>query len=400
MARSRSSGTKRRRQPAKRQPRQWLPALWIAGAALIVVAALWWLGRSDIRPRSTVAGGVEAELEALAGRHGCIGDRLEIDRTIRKIDGVFVRSWRLVFPGTAAREEFIAEAVILGDRADLEVSSVVNRGGTDLALRVDHGIESFDLELVLDRPPRRLVRPTAAATPTEVPPTPTPRPAPPPGARGRLAILLDDAGQNRDLLAAVIGLPDEIGVAVLPFLPYSTETAVALGQAGHEIWLHLPMEAVGSEDPGPGALTVAMSGDELRDAVHLAINNVPNLVGVNNHMGSRATADLRMMTRVMQELAAMDLAFLDSRTTVNTVAEEAARAQGVATGRRHVFLDNERSAVTVRRQLDEAVYRALMDGEIVAIGHLNQVTVGVLNDEIPRLSERGITLVRPSELMD
>jgi polysaccharide deacetylase 2 family uncharacterized protein YibQ len=134
--------------------------------------------------------------------------------------------------------------------------------------------------------------------------------------------------------------------------------------------------------------------------VHLAINNIPNLVGVNNHMGSRATADLRMMTWVMQELSAMDLAFLDSRTTVDTVAEEAARALGVPTGRRHVFLDNRRSPAAIRAQLDEAVYRARMEGKIIAIGHLNEVTVGVLADEAPKLSSRGVTLVRPTELLD
>ena len=96
----------------------------------------------------------------------------------------------------------------------------------------------------------------------------------------------------------------------------------------------------------------------------------------------------------------MGLAFLDSRTTVDTVAEDAARAQGVKTGRRHVFLDNERTESAIRAQLEEAVYRAKMEGEIIAIGHLTEVTVGVLADELPKLRKRGVTLVRPTDLLD
>jgi polysaccharide deacetylase 2 family uncharacterized protein YibQ len=116
-------------------------------------------------------------------------------------------------------------------------------------------------------------------------------------------------------------------------------------------------------------------------------------------MGSKATADLKTMTWVMQELKARDMAFIDSRTTIHTVAEEAARAQGVPTNRRHVFLDNERSAAAIRTQLDEAVYRSRLEGEIIAIGHIDKVTINVLSRELPDLGERGADLVKPSDLV-
>ena len=228
-----------------------------------------------------------------------------------------------------------------------------------------------------------------------------PKPQPRPDARGKLAILLDDGGQKLDLVPAAAELPAEIGFAILPFLPRSSETAVALHKAGHEIWLHLPMEPENypANDPGPGAILMSMTPDELRTTLHSAINNIPHAIGVNNHMGSRATADLKTMTWIMQDLKSRGMAFIDSRTTVRTVAEEAARAQGVPTGRRHVFLDNERSAPAIRAQLDEAVYRCRMEGEIIAIGHLDPVTVEVLSQELPGLSARGADLAKPSDLV-
>jgi polysaccharide deacetylase 2 family uncharacterized protein YibQ len=192
-----------------------------------------------------------------------------------------------------------------------------------------------------------------------------------------------------------------VAVSILPFLPESSSSAAVLKRGGHEVWLHLPMEPTDrASNPGPGAVLVTMDEAEIRRTVRSAINSVPHIVGVNNHMGSRATADLRTMTWVMQEISARDLGFLDSRTTVDTVAEEAARAQGVPTGRRHVFLDNSRSRQAIQSQLAEAVYRARMEGEAIAIGHLVEATVAVLEQELPQLAPRGADLVPPSELLN
>ncbi len=378
----------------------WPPsAIGIAAAAVALILILWWVLRPGQPSLSTQGQGLEHELQSIAVDHGVTPDGLEIDTEIRKIDGTFVRTWKLRFPNPASREEFIAEASILADEDGVSVSDPVTNVGRMIGLRIDHGVEAFDLELEVQRQAQSYTSPETITVPTEPAPTATPRPAPPAGARGRLAILLDDAGQRMDLVPAAIRLPKEIGIAVLPFLPNSTGTAVDMHDAGHEVWLHLPMEAVGDSNPGPGALMVGMSDQELRDAVFMAINNVPHVVGVNNHMGSKATANLRMMSWVMQELASMDLAFLDSRTTVDTVAEEAARAQGVKTGRRHVFLDNERTPEAIRVQLDEAVYRSRMEGEIIAIGHLNEVTLAVLVEELPGLTKRGVVLARPTALL-
>ena len=389
----RGSGSKKRRRSLS------TPLWWIAAAAVGLAAVLWLVLRGLPGPSGPEIGALDDTLRSLAAKHGATGEDLRVDTGIRKVDEVFVRSWELRFPDRAALEEFIAEVTILGDREDVEVNAPAVGVGGLVTLQVEHGVEAFELELGARRDRRTAERGRTVAQPVLPAPSPTRRPTPEPGARGRLAILLDDAGQRMDLVPRAARLPEEVAIAVLPFLPFSAETALAMHEAGHEVWLHLPMEAEGGADPGPGALMVAMTDDELRDTMFMAVNNVPHVVGVNNHMGSRATANLKMMTWVMQELAAMGLGFIDSRTTVDTVAEEAARAQGVKAARRHVFLDNERDPAAIRRQLDEAVERARLEGEIVAIGHLNEVTVGVLSNELPRLAARGADLVAPSALL-
>ena len=383
----------KKRRSRKAKLSQWQVTALIVVAALILSAAIWMLVRGEVG----VTEPFDARLLELAAERGVVGDAISADDPIRKVGDVFVRTWFLDFPNRPARDGFLGDLQIEGAARGARVAYPEELGAETVRLRVAFDVEAFDLHLSVTEP-----RPVAArpAEPTPVP-SPTPKPQPAPNARGRLAILLDDGGQKLDLVSTAAALPTEIGFAILPFLPKSAETAVALHQAGHEIWLHLPMEPENypANDPGPGAVLMAMNSDDLRTTIHSAINNIPHAVGVNNHMGSKATADLKTMTWIMQELKTRGMAFIDSRTTVHTVAEEAARAQGVPTNRRHVFLDNERSAAAIRVQLDEAVYRSRMEGEIIAIGHLDKVTIEVLEQELPGLSGRGADLVNPSDLV-
>ena len=368
---------------------------WVIIAVVALAASAWFYFGPN---RGGTDSPIEDRLMALATQRGAEPDAIVVDDPISKVDGVFVRTWRFSFPTQAAREGFLGDLQIEGSARMAQLVVPEDLGAKEVGLRMDFGFEAFDLRLRVAEP--KVVAAAVTPLPTAVP-TATPRPQPAANARGRLAILLDDAGQNDDLVAMASALPAQVGIAVLPFLPKSSETATSMYAAGHEVWLHLPMEPENypKSDPGPGAILVSMTTGELRTTVHTALNNIPNAVGVNNHMGSKATADLKTMTWIMQELSVRNMAFIDSRTTTHTVAEEAARAQGVPTNRRHVFLDNDRNEKAIRRQLAEAVYRCRMEGEIIAIGHLDPVTVRVLTEDAPGLASRGADLVNPSDLV-
>ena len=368
---------------------------WIVIALAALVVALLFFFRPGPKGKDSP---IEARLLELAAERGVARSSVAVDDPIVKKGDAFVRTWRFEFGDRAARDGFVGDIEIEAAARHAKVVPPPDLGAEQIALLMDFGPEAFDLQLGIAEPKVAAVQPTPVPTRK---PTATPRPQPAPGARGKLAILLDDAGQTDDLVPNAVALPVQVGVAVLPFLPRSAETANALNAAGHEVWLHLPMEPQNypANNPGPGAVLVGMTTNELRTTVHSAINNVPHVVGVNNHMGSKATADLKTMTWIMQELSVRGMAFIDSRTTTRTVAEQAARAQGVPTNRRNVFLDNERKPEAIRRQLDEAVYRCRMDGEAIAIGHLDPVTVEVLAAELPGIAAKGADLVKPSDLV-
>jgi len=389
---------KRRKKKSAKSAWDWYLRVLIVLAAAVLLAFVWFLlqQRSAARTAHLDFG---ARLAELAAARGADGANVRADDPITKVDGVFVRTWRISTPNPTALNALLEDIVAEAERWDARIAGPPSITDASASLRLEMKDEAFQIVLTVgDR--RRAASVPATAAPR--PPTPTTRPQPPAHATGKLAILLDDAGQSSELLIAAAALPPAVGVAVLPFLPESQNVADEMYRAGHEVWLHLPMEPEGypgGSDPGPGAVLVSMSEAQIRSAVHKAVNNVPHAVGVNNHMGSRATADLRTMTWVMQELKGRGLAFIDSRTTRDTVAEAAARAQGVHVGRRNVFLDNERTRSAIRKQLDEAVLRARTDGEAIAIGHLAKTTIEVLAREIPGLRKRGAILVPPSKLV-
>jgi polysaccharide deacetylase 2 family uncharacterized protein YibQ len=231
------------------------------------------------------------------------------------------------------------------------------------------------------------------------------KPGRPPTARSldsspRLAILVDDLGNDEAAVQRIAGWRFPVSGAVLPALPGSASAARELEQSGKEVLLHLPMEPRGypTVRPGPGVVLTSQSDDEISRVLESDLATVPGAVGVNNHMGSLATADLRVMRSVAGVLSRRGLFFLDSRTTDATVAREAAEAAGVRTASRRVFLDDSPREEAVERQLAEAVSRARSEGSAIAIGHPHASTLAVLEREMPKLGTE-LRLVRISELV-
>ncbi len=211
--------------------------------------------------------------------------------------------------------------------------------------------------------------------------------------------MLDDAGASLDVVREVEDLPAAIAVAVLPNAARSAEVARGLGAQRRELLLHMPMEPIGNQGPGPGegAVEVGLPAAEVRARVERALAVVAGARGVNNHMGSRATADPEAMRAVMDVLHARGLFFLDSRTTPDSVAEQVARQDGIPAIRRDVFLDVVSEPAAIRRALEQAVARARAQGSAVAIGHVHPLTIEVLASELPKVAGE-VRLVRPSQI--
>lgn len=211
--------------------------------------------------------------------------------------------------------------------------------------------------------------------------------------RGYVAIVIDDMGLDRPRAMRAIGLPAPLTLSFLPYGRDAPALAVLARQRGHEILLHMPMQPMGGDSPGPHALTVDLAAVEIRGRVGAALDRFGDAVGLNNHMGSRFTVDRRLMGPLMEELRARGLVFVDSRTAAESRGSEAAGHAGVPLAMRDVFLDNEATVEAVNRQLREVERIARRRGHAVAIGHPHDATFAALAAWLPGLQEKGLQAV-------
>ncbi len=216
-----------------------------------------------------------------------------------------------------------------------------------------------------------------------------------------VALVIDDFGYSAGELAkGFLELPWAVTVSVIPGLPFSGVIAEQAAAAGKEVMVHMPMEPLHEpvEDRG-FTLLVTLSEKEIRERVARALACVPGAVGMNNHQGSRATADVQVMTVLMQELKSRGLYFVDSRTNSQSIALEVAERMQVPCVANATFLDVEPDTAKVHRQLSLLAQVAKRKGKAVGIGHMRRTTYELVRREVPRLQEQGLRFVPVSQLL-
>ena len=220
------------------------------------------------------------------------------------------------------------------------------------------------------------------------------------GRAPRIAIVIDDLGRSlRDLdTLADLGVP--LTYSVLPFETRTQEVVAELTRRQSEILCHLPMEAKGGNNPGPGALLLSMNHDELIAATRDALSAVPGAVGVNNHMGSGLLSRREAITAVLSVVGEHKLYFLDSRTSADTLGYSLARHLGLRAAERQVFLDTHRDRSFIESQFAALQTVAQRRGAAIAIAHPYNETLEVLAKVVPAARAAGFEFVTASTLVD
>lgn len=219
------------------------------------------------------------------------------------------------------------------------------------------------------------------------------------GINAKLAIVIDDAGDDLDLIAPLLTFPGQLTIAVLPHLAASSTVAARVVEAGKEVILHCPMEALSGVDPGPGTIGTSFLRERILTILERNFESIPYATGMSNHMGSKATADYAVMDAVLYYLKERGFYFLDSKTSSASVADVVADKYGVSYYSRDVFIDNVREQASIEAWISKGIEIALDRGYAILIGHINsRPTILALNAVYPQLKERGIELVGISDL--
>jgi len=216
----------------------------------------------------------------------------------------------------------------------------------------------------------------------------------------RITIIIDDLGDNFNVGKTAVDLPGNVTYAILPHTPSGVKLAEHAHKNGKQVILHVPMESHDSNlKLGNGALLASMKHKRYQQILTNALDSIPHVSGLNNHMGSLLTERSEPMTWLMLELKKRDLFFIDSRTSSNSVARKTALRLEVPSLTRDVFLDNDQSIEAI-----DAAFKKLLDvvkrkGYAIAIGHPYPTTLKYLKDAIPKLEKQGISLINASTMI-
>lgn len=359
-------------------------------SALVVLSATWiWFHvRTPQRPFSDAA--VESVLMSAE-----IDPKTDVVRRTTEHGA----HWKIKVPDPEKKATVIKA---LEKMADAFGGSLIDRqkkmvSGKELHLvtvKVDEA-PNLSLLFVVDTQGKANKRPSAMAKKRQ-------EPRDPDAARPKIAIILDDVGRHpTEFLSPLLDLRFPLTFSILPDRAYATENAISLHQKHYEVMLHLPMEPFDypQRNPGEGAIMCHMNEDDIRATIERGLHQVPFACGVNNHMGSKVTANRTLMTTILAELKRRDLFFVDSRTHDTTVAFETAQAMGVRSGERRVFLDSERTFEFSAGQLDLACSKADEEGQVIVIGHPYPTTMDALVARMPDIDRAGYEFVFVNDIL-
>jgi polysaccharide deacetylase 2 family uncharacterized protein YibQ len=233
-----------------------------------------------------------------------------------------------------------------------------------------------------------------------IPPVDIPRSPDLRSDRPKIVIIFDDMGLSKGSFDRIMEWP---GPVTFSFLPYARDLQPMVDRAklrGDAVMLHLPMEAMGSADPGPKALRRGMTDKMFDETLDWNFARFDGYVGVNNHMGSALTRDNDAMEKVLARVRDERKFFLDSVTSSRTVAQAVGARVGATVISRDIFLDAEPGEDAVRRQLRQLETIARETGFAIAICHPRDATLNVLGPWLTTAPLRGFELATVQEFVD
>lgn len=220
--------------------------------------------------------------------------------------------------------------------------------------------------------------------------------------KNKVAIIVDDMGQSLKAINDICSLNKPLTISILPFSPLGREVSRIAHQNNLEVMLHLPLESVNSQEghDTEGMIRSKMSEEEIVKTVRADLEQIPHIVGVNNHMGSKITADEKTMRIILECLKERNLYFIDSLTTSRSKAYKVAQRLKIPSSRRHIFLDAENEEPRViRERLMELFRVAQRKGEAIGICHPYQETLEALRENLYLADKYNVEIVPASQVV-
>ncbi len=232
---------------------------------------------------------------------------------------------------------------------------------------------------------------TSLEEPTQVP------------TKNKVALLVDDMGYSLKTLRELTALNLSLTIAILPYSPWAKETAQMAQKNNMEVILHLPLESLNDFNANAkteGLIHSGMSEEAVLEMLETNLTQVPFIKGVNNHMGSKITAERETMSLILARLKQYKLYFIDSVTSGSSIAFKLAKEMSIASAYRNVFLDSEKGEEFILKQFKQLLRQAQSRGMAVGICHPYASTLKVLSENLELFAEYNCEVVFASQIVE
>lgn len=225
------------------------------------------------------------------------------------------------------------------------------------------------------------------------------------GKNIKIAIVLDDTGKGINQVKPFIESGINLTFAIIPNLKMAGNVSSFLSGLGYETIIHLPMEPRDYKKRNiplmNNTVIITMSGNEIEKIIDNAYNIIPNAKGLNNHQGSKATADKKTMQFVINCLKDRELFFIDSYTHKSSIGFKIAREEGIPYYKRDIFLDNKDNEEYISEQFNKLIKTAKKKGHALGIGHVTSMNLSkVIKVYKDIFKQENIKIVFASELIE
>ncbi len=210
-------------------------------------------------------------------------------------------------------------------------------------------------------------------------------------SKPKLAIIIDDVSVKSQVKAI-----KSLGLNItMSFLPPSKARPNSAKLAAKENFymVHLPMEAQSYSAEEPNTLRVMNSQAEIFTYVKNIKKLFPKVRYINNHTGSKYTANETAMNKLIVAMNKNNISFIDSRTTSKTKVPLVMKNFGLKYVARDVFLDHHTDKAYVKKQIKDAIRIAKSEGIAIAIGHPHSNTILALHESKKLFKDVDLVLI-------
>jgi len=194
----------------------------------------------------------------------------------------------------------------------------------------------------------------------------------------KLAIIIDDISTQHHI-DKIKAIGYKVNASFLPPNKSRKYSAIVAHKLDHYM-IHLPLQASNNRYDEKKTLHIDDSLRVIENRIKELHKLYPKATFINNHTGSKFTANKEAMRKLYKILEKYNFSFIDSRTTSHSVVNSIAKEYKVKTFSRNIFLDNKKDKDYIIKQLKKAIKIAKQNGSAIAIGHPYNITLDTLKE--------------------